>query len=130
MIPATNMGQRFGARIVGGARGQLISPGHFVRHGSTELGSHLRNRSRERGRSQNAPTTVSGPAGPMERQDWADALADVKERLTTVERSQRSMAQAMAVTNDLCNDSKTDITAMATVSAAYKEYFNAADLDW
>ena len=83
-----------------GQFGNTVSPGQFVRHGSDERssGSHRRqNRSRERtigGRTQSQPTLElrTGPAGVQERQEWMEALADVKERVTTLERNDRTKA--------------------------------------
>ena len=38
----------------------------------------------------------AGPAGEQERREWLDALQDVKERITTVENTQRSHANSIA----------------------------------
>ena len=81
------------------------------RHGSTEHGSSTRGRSsrghssrgdRSRERSDNGSQPVlgtvirSGPAGPQERQEWMDALADCKERISTLETNNRNLAQRSA----------------------------------
>ena len=111
-----------GARVTG-PRGQLISPGHFVRHGSPDRRSEPRRpRSRDpRTSSQNEATLRSGPAGPMERQEWVDALANVQERITTVERSQRNLAQNVAAVEVVGRNNTDNIQSMATDIGKYKE---------
>ena len=94
--------RNFGAAVIGGARGQLVSPGHHVRHGRPERRNFPRQRSREsRDEARRAESLISslsqwGPTGPQERQEWMDALADVKERVTSVENNQRNLAQSLA----------------------------------
>ena len=68
-------------------------------HGRLSRGHSSRSdRSRERSGSQPILGTVirSGPAGPQERQEWMDALADCKKRITTLEASNRNLAQRSA----------------------------------
>ena len=84
-----------------GGTGLNIGPGQIgarqVQAGhngsGARLGSQRRrydtSRDRRRGRPEETPTR-GVPSGPVEQTEWLDALEDMKTRLTTVERLQRS----------------------------------------
>ena len=93
------------------------------RHGSVEPGVRPRDRDGDRGdrrlnRSrERQPQLLVGPAGPMERQDWLDALNDCKERISTLEKSDRNKASTLAEHAQYFKIVSDDITN-------YKEWLN------
>ena len=65
------------------------------RYGSGARSSSRRrdgSRDRDRPGSQLPQDIRANPAGPMERQEWMDALEDVKTRISAVELQQRNYA--------------------------------------
>ena len=70
-----------------------------LRHGSDQRGSSRRIRSRE-DRSGSAGLAQFGnlrePAGVQERIEWMEVLTDVKECVTYLEKTNRTLAQGLA----------------------------------
>ena len=100
---ANIVGNQFGARTLSmGMTGR-------AQHGHAERGRSTRNRSRDRhGPRQYLPPQVdkTQPAGPMERSEWTDALADLSARISTIERTQSNHAQAIARMDTRASDHK------------------------
>ena len=135
IMTSQNFSSRFGrayglpSSTIMGQYGNTVSPGQFVRHGSDERssGSHRRqNRSRERtaGRTQSQPTLElrTGPAGVQERQEWMEALADVKERVTTLERNDRAKAGNIFRIESAVTEIADKVLSMDKDIVAYKAY--------
>ena len=101
---ALTRGRSAFALTVGGPTGQMVSPGHFIRHGSAErrfsprLPIPRRERSREKGegRQQNSRGMNASPVGPLQRAQWIDALADVAARM--LHRVLRLWTKSLATT--------------------------------
>ena len=130
MMSAPLFSSRFGrnynsaAGAVTGQFGNTVMPGQFVRHGSDERSSSSlrRNRSRDRPMSQPAPQVCSGPAGVQERQEWLDALSNVQERVSVLERNDRNLAGHITKLEAVATDHDAKFTVVGEDIAAYKHY--------
>ena len=111
-------------------RGLPMPPYGFLRHGSDEhgFGARAAARSLPAGRKarsrdgRDLPDIRSGPAGVQERTEWLDALQDVKERISTVETTQRSHAQSIAGNSALINEVNLKLGNATEDIANYKTY--------
>ena len=130
----SSMGVGSGGGAVIGQRGQRVLPGQFVHHGSTEnKSSSRRPRSRDRRDhddvmrgSNGGPTNIrSGPAGVQERMEWLDALADVKQRITSIETTNRSLAQSCAHSEEVTRNHTHRLQIIEDDIPKYKEYIQA-----
>ena len=103
-------------------------PYGFLRHGSDERGFGSRSLPPRRPRSRdgrgNTSEIRSGPAGHEERREWLDALEDVKERVKTIETTQRSHAQSIAGNSSLIEKLHAKIGATDVDIVNYKEYIS------
>ena len=95
--------------------------GFGARAQARSLPAGRRPRSRE-GRASALPDIRAGPAGEQERQEWLDALQDVKERVTTLENVQRSHAQSIAGNSSLINEVNLKLGNATEDIANYKTY--------
>ena len=101
--PRAGMANYSGAPIMG-QRGMRVLQGQFVEHGSMELDDDARRNRRNRSRDRpggRASTTGgagvrTGPAGPQERMEWMEALENCRQRISTIEASNRNLAQSCA----------------------------------
>ena len=96
-----------------------------AQHGHAERGRSTRNRSRDRHgpRQYSAPQVDRNqPAGPMERTEWTDALADLSARISTIERTQSNHAQAIARMDTRASDHKAMSTEVNEDIHNYKQY--------
>ena len=73
----------------------------------------------------------SDPAGPVERQEWLDALSDVALRVSSLEQTTRNHAQSIAVQNACTSEIVEKLTTTEGKLkvtdddiAAYKQYMN------
>ena len=116
-----------------GMRGQAMPAYGFLRHGSVERGlptrypsapAFNRQRSRDGRDGRSGPDVRSGPAGPQERQEWLDALQDVKERVGTLESIQRNHAQSIAGNSGLIEKLNSKLSATDEDIVKYKEYIS------
>ena len=120
-----------------GSRGQQVSPGHFVGHGSAERRYRSRDSAGARAgsrrvvspSSRSIPTSAgdraevrSGPAGEQERVEWLDALRDVEQRVRTVEGQQRTCAQSIATLELALSHQARAYTDMDEDIRNYKDY--------
>ena len=126
-----------------GPTGNRIPIHGYVRHGSDERG--YRPRSHPRRHRSNSPDRFyreeplagsgrlgrASPAGPVERQEWLDALGDVSMRVQTLENTMRNHAQSIAVQNACTSEVVEKITSIEakllatdTDIDAYKKYLN------
>ena len=62
------------------------------------------------------------PQGPMQRQEWIDALADVAERVATVEAGKRNQAQTVARLTERIGDHEAKFLMLDRDLVAYKDY--------
>ena len=95
-----------------------------ARHGAAEQG-RTRARSRDRRIEANSMGPNIGrtrPAGPMENQEWLDALSSVSDRVATLERIQRSNAQTSGALQEESIRSRASITAIQDDLVEYKKY--------
>ena len=115
-----------------GQRGSTTQ-GLFVRHGSDEHGDprpHSRRfSSRDRSDRQSAslpPIHRIHPGGTQERQDWLEALKDVTARVTTLESSNRNLAQTIARVEQNHGAKLEELNDDRTADKAYVEgvFFN------
>ena len=98
------------------------------RHGSDQRGSDPRIKSRDSDRAGSARPQFGNlrePAGAQERIEWMDILSDVKERVTYLEKTNRTLAQGLAQVNVVqqAHDSKFEV--LAKDYPAYKQYVEA-----
>ena len=112
------------------ARGARVTASSFIRHGSDEQGNsprlHTRRfSSRERNdmRTSSLPAVERAmPVGPLERQEWLDALKDVEAKVATIDATIRTHAQGIAKIEDVVKSHEDRINELCTDRVAYKQY--------
>ena len=105
-----------------------MTAGSFIRHGSDERGNNPRlhsrrfsSRDRNDMRGSNLPAVERAmPVGPVERQDWLEALKDVESRISTLEASGYTRAQGIKKLEDVVSTHEDRINELCTDHIAYK----------
>ena len=64
----------------------------------------------------------ASPVGPMQRQEWIDALADVASRVTTIEATTRNVAQQIARVERITEGHTANFLILDKDLVAYKDY--------
>ena len=101
------------------------SSASLARHGIAEHGRRPRQLSRDSRRASNSRTRVTGratPAGPQEQMEWTDALERCNDKIDSLERSNRQLAQTIAQVNTESAATRSRMQDIVTDIIAYKEF--------